>query len=112
RIAGLRFWSFADALAPGLLLAQAFGRLGNWFNHELYGLPTDLPWGLEIESTNAAFPAGLPEGTLFHPTFLYEIIWNLVGVAVIVYLGRHWTLSRDGGLPRPIAGEYRLQWGR
>lgn len=96
RLSGLRFWTFADALAPGLLLAQAFGRFGNWFNHELYGLPTDLPWGLEIESTNPAYPIGLPEGTLFHPTFLYEIIWNLLGVAVLLLIERRW----------------RLQWGR
>jgi prolipoprotein diacylglyceryl transferase len=93
--AGIRFWSFADAVAPALLLAQAMGRLGNWFNHELYGLPTTLPWGLEIESTNAAFPVGLPAGTLFHPTFLYEIVWNLVGVAVILILER----------------KFRLRWG-
>ena len=95
RRSGIRFWSFADALAPALLLAQAMGRLGNWFNHELFGLPTTLPWGLEIESTNAAFPVGLPAGTLFHPTFLYEIIWNLVGVAVILILER----------------KFRLRWG-
>ncbi|MFD5864280.1 prolipoprotein diacylglyceryl transferase [Agromyces sp. NPDC127015] len=88
RITGLRFLSFADALAPGLLVAQACGRLGNWFNHELFGQPTDLPWGLEIESSNAAWPQGLAEGTLFHPTFLYEIVWNLIGVAVIVMLER------------------------
>ena len=93
--AGIRFWSFADAVAPALLLAQAMGRLGNWFNHELFGLPTTLPWGLEIESTNAAFPVGLPAGTLFHPTFLYEIVWNLVGVAVILILER----------------KFRLRWG-
>ena len=92
RISGLRFWSFADALAPGMLLAQAMGRLGNWFNHELFGLPTTLPWGLEIESTNPAFPAGLPAGTLFHPTFLYEIIWNVVGIAVILFLERHFNM--------------------
>ncbi|MGX1931874.1 prolipoprotein diacylglyceryl transferase [Microbacterium resistens] len=85
---GIRFWTFADALAPGLLLAQAIGRFGNWFNHELFGLPTDLPWGLEIESTNPAFPAGLAEGTLFHPTFLYEVIWNSLGVIVLLWLGR------------------------
>ncbi|MDA4892941.1 MULTISPECIES: prolipoprotein diacylglyceryl transferase [Microbacterium] len=85
---GIRFWTFADALAPGLLLAQAIGRFGNWFNHELFGLPTDLPWGLEIESTNPAFPAGLAEGTLFHPTFLYEVIWNGLGVIVLLWLGR------------------------
>ncbi|MDH6532967.1 prolipoprotein diacylglyceryl transferase [Aurantimicrobium minutum] len=83
---GIRFWSFADALAPAMLVAQAAGRLGNYFNHELFGVPTTLPWGLEIEATNAAFPAGLPEGTLFHPMFLYEIIWNLVGVIIIVAL--------------------------
>jgi prolipoprotein diacylglyceryl transferase len=92
RITGIRFWSFADALAPGMLLAQAMGRLGNWFNHELFGLPTTLPWGLQIESDNPAFPVGLPEGTLFHPTFLYEIIWNLAGVAVILFLERKLSL--------------------
>lgn len=94
RMTGIRFWAFADALAPGMLLAQAMGRLGNWFNAELYGLPTTLPWGLEISSDNPAFPVGLPEGTLFHPTFLYEIIWNVLGVAVILFLERkislHW----------------------
>ena len=95
RLSGIRFWSFADALAPGLLLAQAFGRLGNWFNSELFGLPTTLPWGLEISPDNPAYPVGLPEGTLFHPTFLYEIIWNLVGVAVILLLER----------------QFRLRWG-
>ncbi|MGW9021140.1 prolipoprotein diacylglyceryl transferase [Leucobacter chromiiresistens] len=90
RITGIRFWSFADALVPGLLLAQAVGRLGNWFNHELFGGPTTLPWGLEIESTNAAFPIGLPEGTLFHPTFLYEALWNLLGIVVLLAIERKW----------------------
>ncbi|WP_369826164.1 prolipoprotein diacylglyceryl transferase [Cryobacterium sp. N22] len=92
RRAGIRFWSFADALAPGMLLAQAMGRLGNWFNHELFGLPTTLPWGLEISPDNAAYPVGLPVGTLFHPTFLYEIVWNLIGVAVILILERRFRL--------------------
>ena len=96
RFSGIRFWTFADAVAPALLLAQAFGRFGNWFNHELFGLPTNLPWGLEIETSNAAYPAGLPEGTLFHPTFLYEIIWNLVGFALILIVER----------------KMRLQWGK
>lgn len=90
---GIRFWSFADAIAPGMLFAQALGRLGNYFNKELFGLPTDLPWGLEIPSTNPAFPAGLAEGTLFHPTFLYEIIWNLLGVVVLVWLGKKTTMQ-------------------
>ncbi len=91
RLTGIRFWSFADALVPGLLLAQAAGRLGNWFNHELFGGPTTLPWGLEIESTNPAFPIGLPEGTLFHPTFLYEILWNLLGIVVLIAIERKWA---------------------
>jgi len=78
RRVGIRLWSFADALAPAMLVAQAVGRLGNWFNHELFGLPTTLPWGLEILPTDAMFPPGLPAGTLFHPLFLYEMIWNLV----------------------------------
>ena len=90
RITGIRFASFADALVPGLLIAQAVGRLGNWFNHELFGGPTTLPWGLEIESTNPAFPIGLPEGTLFHPTFLYEALWNILGIIVLLAIERKW----------------------
>jgi prolipoprotein diacylglyceryl transferase len=90
---GIRFWSFADALAPGLLLAQAMGRFGNWFNQELYGLPTDLPWGLEIDYPNSAWPVGLPEGTLFHPTFLYEVIWNTLGVVFLLWVGSRFTLQ-------------------
>jgi prolipoprotein diacylglyceryl transferase len=92
RFAGLKFWSFADAVAPGLLVAQALGRLGNWFNNELFGLPTTLPWGLEIQPSNPAFPVGLPAGTLFHPTFLYEMIWNLLGVVAIVVIERRLSL--------------------
>jgi len=96
RQVGLRFTAFIDAVVPGVLLAQAFGRLGNYFNHELFGMPTSLPWGLQIESSNPAFPKGLPEGTLFQPTFLYEIIWNVVGVVVILLLDK----------------KFRLQWGK
>jgi prolipoprotein diacylglyceryl transferase len=89
---GIRLWSFADALAPALLVAQSMGRLGNYFNHELFGLPTTLPWGLEILQTDAMFPDGLPAGTLFHPLFLYEIIWNLIGVGIILLLERRLQL--------------------
>ena len=85
---GIRFWSFADAVAPGILLAQAIGRWGNYFNQELFGLPTTLPWGLEIDSTNPAFPPGLPAETLFHPTFLYESLWSAVGVVILLALDR------------------------
>lgn len=86
KVSGVRFLSFADAIAPGILLAQAFGRIGNYFNQELFGLPTDLPWGLQIDPGNEAVPIGLPEGTLFHPTFLYEIIWNLLGLALLLLI--------------------------
>ena len=93
RLTGLRFWSFADAVVPGILLAQAFGRFGNYFNQELYGLPTDLPWGLEVNDPQTPIPLGLPEGTLFHPTFLYESIWNVIGVIVLLLVGRKFTLQ-------------------
>lgn len=86
RFTGLRFWTVADALAPAILVAQAFGRLGNWVNQELFGLPTDLPWGLEIDRPNPAIPVGIPEDALFHPTFLYEILWNLAGFALILFI--------------------------
>jgi prolipoprotein diacylglyceryltransferase len=99
-----------------LLLAQAFGRLGNWFNHELFGIPTDLPWGLQIESTNPAFPAGLPDGTLFQPTFLYEIVWNLLGIAVILLIERKFSLRKADilgvSVSIPTPGAYRMQWGK
>ena len=91
------FALLADCLAPGLMVAQAVGRLGNWFNQELYGKPTTLPWGLKLNDADAigrtetcyqgsACPD--PETTLFHPTFLYEMIWNLVGAALLVWLAR------------------------
>ena len=117
RLAGIRFWTFADALAPAMLLAQVLGRLGNYFNHELFGTPTDLPWGLEIESTNPAFPIGLEDGTLFHPTFLYEMIWNTVGIVALLALERSWALGRRRILGMTITApvgdrQPRLQWGK
>ncbi len=92
RRTGIRLWSFADALAPAMLVAQSLGRLGNYFNHELFGLPTTLAWGLQILPTDTMFPKDLPAGTLFHPLFLYEIVWNLVGVAIILMLERRFPL--------------------
>ena len=97
RRAGIKLSTFADAAAPGLLLAQAVGRWGNWFNQELFGGPTDLPWGLEIDADNANFPADQLPGTLFHPTFLYESLWNLAGVALLLLLDRRFRL-RGGRL--------------
>lgn len=87
----MRFGAFADALAPGLLLAQAIGRLGNWFNQELFGGPTTLPWGLEIDA--AHLPAGFEQGTLFHPTFLYELLWNAAAAFLLIYLDRRYRLG-------------------
>jgi prolipoprotein diacylglyceryl transferase len=92
RSAGIRFTSYLDAVAPGVLLAQAIGRWGNYFNNELFGIPTNLPWGLEISSNNPAYPAGLPDGILFHPTFLYESIWSLTGVALLLSADRRFNL--------------------
>lgn len=86
RRANVKFSTFADAVAPGLLIAQATGRLGNWFNQELFGGPTTLPWGLEID--DAHLPAGFESGTLFHPTFLYELLWCLAAAALLLYLDR------------------------
>jgi prolipoprotein diacylglyceryl transferase len=71
----------ADAIAPGIALAQAIGRWGNYFNQELFGSPTDLPWGLEISEANR--PNAFIDSVTFHPTFLYESLW-LVGVAIVV----------------------------
>ena len=90
--AGIRFLSFADALVPGLLAAQALGRWGNYFNNELFGAPTDLPWGILIPFGNESYPAGLPEGLAFHPTFLYESLWSLLGIAVLLLLERRFNL--------------------
>lgn len=93
RRAGIRFLSFADALAPGLLIAQAIGRIGCYFAEELYGAPTTLPWGLEVSQMSPAFPPGLPADTLFHPLFLYELVWNLIGAAVILLVERKVNLG-------------------
>ncbi len=84
--AGQRMGPFADAVAPTLLIAQAMGRFGNWFNQELFGKATTLPWGLEIDDRH--LPAGYASGTLFHPTFLYEVIWNLSMAFIIIALDK------------------------
>ena len=73
-----------DALAPGILLAQAVGRWGNWFNHELFGRPTTLPWALKIPVDYR--PLGYQRFSTFHPTFLYESLWCLLSAALILLL--------------------------
>jgi prolipoprotein diacylglyceryl transferase len=84
---------FMDAVAPGLLLAQGIGRWGNWFNQELYGKPTDLPWGLQIDE---AHRGAYIQYTTFHPTFLYEFIWDIVGVIVLLLIDRYFRIRRPG----------------
>jgi prolipoprotein diacylglyceryltransferase len=75
-----------DACAPGLLLAQGIGRIGNWWNQELYGKETTLPWGLEIHGKTI----------LYHPTFLYELIWDVLGVLVLLWVDRRFRIKRPG----------------
>ncbi|SNR33385.1 prolipoprotein diacylglyceryl transferase [Blastococcus mobilis] len=88
---GIPLPAFADALAPGLLVAQAIGRLGNWFNQELFGGPTTLPWGLEIAPEHR--PAEYLDVATFHPTFLYEMLWNLAAAAFVIWADRRFRLG-------------------
>jgi prolipoprotein diacylglyceryl transferase len=87
--------------AAAIPLAQAIGRWGNWFNQELYGRPTDLPWALEIDD-----PAGYPPGTTFHPTFLYESLWNFALVGVLLVIDRKLRLG-----PGRLFGVYVIGYG-
>ena len=93
RRAGVNIPLLADAVGPGLLLAQGIGRLGNYFNQELFGKPTSLPWGLEIDAAQRE-PA-YEQFATFHPIFLYEIIWDVIGVLALLWLGRR---LRPGGV--------------
>jgi prolipoprotein diacylglyceryl transferase len=88
---GIKLPPFADALAPGIVIAQAIGRLGNWFNQELYGRPTDLPWALEIDPANR--PAGMADQATYHPTFLYELLWNLGVAALVIWADRRFRMG-------------------
>jgi len=94
RRAGASIPLFMDAGAPSLLVAQAIGRIGNYFNQELFGGPTTLPWGLEISPSHR--PAGYLQYATFQPTFLYEIIWNLALAAFLVWLGHHRKIRPPG----------------
>jgi prolipoprotein diacylglyceryl transferase len=94
RRAGADVGRFMDAVAPALLVAQGIGRIGNYFNEELFGGPTRLPWGLEI--TPAFRPAGYAGDVTFHPTFLYELIFDLLLAAFLVWLGHHRSIRPPG----------------
>ncbi len=91
RLRGIKLLPLLDALAPGVLVAQALGRWGNWFNQELYGRPTDLPWGLEIDVAHR--PAQYLDVATFHPAFLYECLWNLAAFALLIWLDRRFRLG-------------------
>ena len=94
------------AVAPAIPVAQAIGRLGNWWNQELFGRPTTLPWALKIDAEH--MPDGYAPGTLFHPTFLYEATWNLALAGVLIIVGRRMMTSRPGRLMALYVGGYGL----
>ena len=94
--------AFMDAAAPGLLVAQAIGRIGNYFNQELFGGPTSLPWGLKIDPAHR--PTGYERYTTFQPTFLYEMIWNLGLAGFLVWLGRRRRIRAPGLFALYVAG--------
>jgi prolipoprotein diacylglyceryl transferase len=100
RRAGVLLPPMADALAPGIVLAQAIGRWGNWFNNELYGRATDLPWGLTIHEWDSASGQALRDAAgnpvvigTFHPAFLYESIWDVGTAAALIWADRRWRLG-------------------
>ncbi len=83
-----------DAVAPALLVAQAIGRIGNYFNQELFGGPTNLPWGLYISTAHR--PPGFASDATYQPTFLYELVFNLLLAAALVWLGQHRAVRPPG----------------
>jgi prolipoprotein diacylglyceryl transferase len=93
---------FMDAAAPGVLVAQAIGRVGNYFNQELFGGPTSLPWGLQIDSAHR--PSAYAHFATFHPTFLYELIWNLALAGALIWLGHRRPIRAPGLFALYVAG--------
>lgn len=92
RIKKIPFLLYADIIMPGVLLAQAVGRWGNFFNNEAFGTPTNLPWKLYIPSEFR--PTGLEDFAYYHPAFLYESLWNLAGFALLVIAAKHVVKAR------------------
>jgi prolipoprotein diacylglyceryl transferase len=99
---GIPLPAFADAIAPAILVAQAIGRLGNYFNQELFGRPTDVPWALEIDAEHR--PLGFENVAAFHPTFLYELLWNLALAALVVWADRRFRLGHGRVFALYVAG--------
>lgn len=112
RLRRLDFWLYADVAGPALLIAQSIGRWGNFINQELYGGPTELPWGLIIDMSNRIAPYNdivtYPPTTRFHPTFLYESLWLLAGFILLVFLN---SRNRDKWLSGTIFGGFLIWWG-
>ncbi len=112
RIRKLNFWVYADVAGPALLIAQSFGRWGNFINQELYGPPTDLPWGILIDPSNRIAPYHdltlYPATTRFHPTFLYESLWLLLGFLLLVILN---SRMRDKWRFGTLFGLFLAWWG-
>ena len=102
RRAGADAARFADAVAPALLVAQAIGRIGNYFNQELFGRPSSLPWALAISPSHR--PAGYGQYGTFQPTFLYELIFDLALAAALVWLGHHRAIRPPGLFALYVAG--------
>ncbi|MFI7124301.1 prolipoprotein diacylglyceryl transferase [Nonomuraea sp. NPDC050153] len=96
---GISMSAVADTVAPGIAFAQAIGRWGNWFNQELYGSPTTLPWGLEIDADHGGEP-----GVLYHPTFLYESLWDVALGFVLLFAGRRFALRHGRLFALYVAG--------
>jgi len=99
---GMRIAPMLDALAPGLLVAQGVGRWGNWFNQELFGKPTDLPWALKIDPAHR--PSGYLDESTFHPTFLYECLWDLGVFGVLIALDRRFKIGHGRMLALYVMG--------
>jgi len=95
-------YAFMDVAAPGLLIAQAIGRIGNYFNQELFGKPTDLPWALQIDPAHR--PAGYAQFTGFHPTFLYELLFDIALAGVLLALLRRGRIRPPGVFALYVTG--------
>ncbi len=102
RRVGASVTGMMDAVAPGLLVAQAIGRIGNYFNQELFGGPTNLPWALQISPVHR--PPGYLQYSTFHPTFLYELVWDLLLAGILVWLGRTGKVQPGGLFALYVAG--------
>lgn len=107
RMNELSFWELTDILAPGLALAQAIGRLGNYFNQELYGLPTNVPWKIFIDPAYRL--SGYESVNFYHPLFAYEMILNILNLIILLRLAAHFNgILKAGDIFLAYLGVYSL----